>query len=196
MSTTSLYARSDIVSVWIPPESGGCGSTHTRPVDGGKPEPEWRLDCPACTAYLKKVRDPLWAAMPADIPETPDERTIREDAEKRGERALKKSQEEINVKLAETTVQIAELLARHDGPAPDQADIAALVAAEVAKLMEQRDNTPVVPEPVPAPVQLELFESEPMDLSRLHRQTLAKMCRERDLDDTGGKEQLLARLTA
>jgi len=95
----SLHARSDLMSVAVPVASGGCGTTHTRPVRNGAPAKVWRLDCQPCETYLKgggRTRlqytpgdkevgllptqervadtDPCWSATEESIPETPDER--------------------------------------------------------------------------------------------------------------------------
>ena len=80
-----LMARSDLVSVSVSRDHGGCGARHDRPVTEGAPEKLWTLTCPQCTGALKS--DPLWAGSEAEIPETPDEVKAREDREKRGERA-------------------------------------------------------------------------------------------------------------
>lgn len=81
----TLYARSDLASVAIPVESGGCGVQHTRPVIGGAPVRLWHIDCPQCTTFLKG--DDLWSLNPAKIPLTPDEENMveqmREDEARR-----------------------------------------------------------------------------------------------------------------
>jgi hypothetical protein len=96
----TLYARSDVMSVSIPVQSGGCGKTHSRPVQKGAPSREFKLDCPGCENFLKgggrtylkrkpgdkdadipasqeRVADidPCWGATPESVPETPDEAT-------------------------------------------------------------------------------------------------------------------------
>ena len=78
------FARSDVMGVNIGVESGGCGCPggHSRPVINGAPVKRWRLDCPACSVFLKN--DPLFSVTEADIPETPDETKGREDFAKRG----------------------------------------------------------------------------------------------------------------
>lgn len=204
-----LFARSDVMSVAVPVTSGGCGSTHSRPVVEGVPETDWDLEkqCMQCAANRRG--DPLWSATLAEIPETPDERLSREDAEKRGERAIKKAQEELSVRQHELTEKIVSLLERGGTPAqlPDPDFIARLVAQEVAKAM----NTP---EPSPPerflPVPRQEFRDGPfapscppdlaipvdVPLERLHVRTLGKMCRERGLDDKGKKADLIARLAA
>jgi hypothetical protein len=191
-----LYGRSDVMSVCVPLTAGGCGVTHSRPVIAGVTEEEWNLEgvCVVCAASLRG--DPLWAAMPAEIPETPDERTKREDAEKRGEKALKKAQEQTNVKLAEVSEQIVQLLkAQHNGILPGQDGIAEIVAAEVAKaLAQQTVYTMTQDSPGLGDFSPVLESAGEQQLSRLHVRTLGKMCRERGLDSTGGKTDLIARL--
>lgn len=97
-----LYARSDLMSVSIPANSGGCGSTHSRPVKQGAVQKVWELRCPPCESYLRGDRrprvikvtggdknkgipsrmehvadaDPHWASSPEAVPKTPDEENI------------------------------------------------------------------------------------------------------------------------
>lgn len=79
----TVYARSDVAAVGISREHGGCGETHARPVVEGAPAKVWALTCHGgCEDHLRG--DPLWGGKPHEIPETPDEVLIREDAEKRG----------------------------------------------------------------------------------------------------------------
>ena len=194
-----LYGRNDVMSVSVPSTSGGCGVTHSRPVADGVAADEWDLEktCGVCAAFMKG--DPLWAAMPAEVPETPDERMVREDAEKRGERAIKKSQEKLSVQQGELNQRIVELLERSGTgggtAAPDPDLIAALVAQEVQKALAAM-NTPA-PASAPEP---ELTEAVPVgdgvDLARLHVRTLSKMCNDRGLDRRGSRADLIARLNA
>lgn len=99
----ALYARSDLCSISIPASSGGCGQTHYRDTTkSGTLARQWKLECPACEAYLRgdnkpkviKVTggdknkgipsrmehvadaDPHWAAAPEAVPPTPDEEKI------------------------------------------------------------------------------------------------------------------------
>src|SRR5260370_42640712 len=72
----TLYARSDLVHIMIPAETGGCGSGHSRPVIGGAPARMWQLDRPRCPGFLKG--DALWSSNPAKIPLTPDEENAAE----------------------------------------------------------------------------------------------------------------------
>lgn len=111
----SLYARSDLMSVSIPSTSGGCGKTHSRPVNKGSVARVWKLDCPPCEAYLKgdhkpKIirqsggdknkgiaprmehvadSDPHWSSTPETIPATPDEERIHTVRAELGKEQLK-----------------------------------------------------------------------------------------------------------
>jgi hypothetical protein len=198
-----LYARSDVVSVSIPSTNGGCGSAHSRPVYDGVAVDEWNLEdvCIICAVSLRG--DPLWAAMPAEIPETPDERMTREDAEKRGERTLKKAQEKLSVQQGEFNERVIALLERNapadGGGGLDPAVIAELVQREVAKALAAAQE----PRPLPPyfssgeDLQPDKKENWSQDqLMRLHVRTLGKMCRDQGLDGNGSKTELVARLTA
>ena len=98
-----LYARSDVMSVFVPLTSGGCSTTHTRPVNHGAPVKVWELDCPKCENHLRGAdkpqvikathfnpttgepgqvqhvadSDPLWGSNPDTTPVTPDEKRTR-----------------------------------------------------------------------------------------------------------------------
>jgi hypothetical protein len=189
-----LYGRNDVMSVAVPLTAGGCGAMHSRPVSDGVAADDWNLEsvCVLCSVALRG--DPLWAAMPSEIPETPDEKTIREDAEKRGERQIKKSQERLSVQQGELNEKLVELLARGGHAAePDQGMITRLVAEQVQKALaamrdadteQARDLTDSI-----------AVEAE-LDLTRLHVRTLGKMCNDRGLDRRGSKADLIARLNA
>jgi hypothetical protein len=77
-----IYARSDIAAVTISEAHGGCGVTHSRPVEHGAPAKLWALNCPPCEDHLR--HDPHWSPTSAEIPETYDEAKAREDFDKRG----------------------------------------------------------------------------------------------------------------
>lgn len=80
----TVYARSDVAAVSISTEHGGCGVSHSRPAPGGVPARVWALTCHGgCEDFLRG--DPLWASTPQSVPETPDEVSIRTDAERRGQ---------------------------------------------------------------------------------------------------------------
>jgi len=195
-----LYGRNDVMSVSVPSSAGGCGVIHSRPVTDGVTVDEWDLErmCIMCAMSLKG--DPLWAAMPAEIPETPDEKMIREDAEKRGERQIKKSQEKLSVQQFELSQQQAEMnqhivamLMRgsNGGSSPDPDLIAALVAQEVQKALTAiRENVTAHAPEITVPA------DSGLDLMRLHVRTLSKMCHDRGLDRRGSKAELITRMSA
>jgi hypothetical protein len=146
-----------------------------------------------CAATLKKDGDPLWSATVAEIPETPDEKLSREDAEKRGERALKKSQEELNINQHALMERLVALMERNNASGnPEPLDISEIIAREVARALTQ----PQEPAPAPEPEGDLLAAVNGDSLHRLHVRTLGKMCRERGVDDKGSKADLIARLTA
>lgn len=102
----TVYARNDVCAVSISPTHGGCGMTHSRPVEEGAPVKHWALTCHGgCEDYLR--HDPLWASTPQNIPETQDETDIRLDVEKRNqiEQAAR------NVQALENLGQLPEALA-------------------------------------------------------------------------------------
>lgn len=77
-----LYARSDVSAVTVGQAHGGCGRTHHRPANDGRPNPVWKLECGPCETHLRS--DALWSVTLSEVPETPDETKSREDFEKRG----------------------------------------------------------------------------------------------------------------
>lgn len=101
-----LYARSDVVHIAIPAESGGCGASHARPVLNGAPAKIWRLSCPACETYLRDdierstyemtdrdgkkhtINNSTWGTHELKIPKTPDEARIADDLEKEGKQSM------------------------------------------------------------------------------------------------------------
>lgn len=187
------YARSDVSHVAISVDAGGCGASHSRPVTNGKPEELWKLECPQCEHFLQG--DPLWSATEAEIPETYDEKNTREDNEKRGERALKKSQEELNVNQHALTERIVQLMEQNNAnsAAPDPDLIAKLVQEQVAKALAQMNTL----QPVPVEDTVAPEEPEPpvaLDLDKLHWKTLQKMCKQKGLPETGSREDLVKRL--
>ena len=56
MIPITVYARSDVCSIAIPKESGGCGAQHTRKVTRGVPEKIFAITCGPCESYLKGDR--------------------------------------------------------------------------------------------------------------------------------------------
>ena len=82
-----LYARSDLVHVYVSEAHGGCGAEggHSRPVENGAPAKIWDLarQCIKCCDHLRHNAD-QWSTTLAEQPETYDGRLIRERDEKMG----------------------------------------------------------------------------------------------------------------
>lgn len=79
----TVYAASSLVAVNLSVEGhGGCGEAHIRPVVDGAPKKIWDLTCSHCENHLRS--DPLWSTNPIEIPETHDEKITRERSEKTG----------------------------------------------------------------------------------------------------------------
>ena len=79
----TMYARSDIQSIRVGPEHGGCGMPHLRETGpDGYPVAVWALDCPACERFLES--DPHWSKTVAEIPQTLDEDLAAKQYEKIG----------------------------------------------------------------------------------------------------------------
>ncbi len=79
----SIYAASSIAYVAVGSAHGGCNSSHSRPVAQGAPVKVWKLDCPPCEDFLRS--DPHWSPSISKIPETFDEKNDREDFAERGQ---------------------------------------------------------------------------------------------------------------
>lgn len=54
----TLYARGDLTCISVSADSGGCGTTHSRPVIDGAPAKVWELDCPECEHILNGNHQP------------------------------------------------------------------------------------------------------------------------------------------
>ena len=103
----AAYSASDIQSICIPPDQGGCGSEHTR--DGAR---VFKVDCPKCSAVIlghsrpkvckwTKERGyqyhqldpwPGWASAITDIPLTFDEQAERDRVKATGKTELERLQ--------------------------------------------------------------------------------------------------------
>lgn len=124
----TLYARSDVVSVFVSTENGGCGITHRRPVHEGAPAKTFRLDCNGCENFLRadiarsgmrKERSGedhkerylgLWGATEMTIPETHDEEKFREHAETEQTKQLAVQQMENSVTTAAAMQDVAKAI--------------------------------------------------------------------------------------
>ncbi len=188
------YSRSDVAALTISQAHGGCGQTHSRPVVNGAPAKIFALTCVQCEAFL--ADDPLWSGTVAEIPETHDEQSEREDYERRGANDI-----QTMMALALTRMtggEVPDTVARMiDGSKlhiPSQVKVLCppyghanppgmKFCGECAAPM--RDAAPAwsIPPAGPAP-----------DLADLHPQKLRKMCREHGLDDSGTRPEMIARL--
>lgn len=205
----TVYARSDVMSVALSSSHGGCGAAHHRPVTRGAPAAVWALTCPPCEDHLR--HDPLWAVMPADVPETPDEERVREDRDKKGALdrdrllsdaivALASSQESLPAQLAQALMALtgrslpaATVEAACPRGHPTRAD--ARFCGECGERLESPEDAPppaVVDAPVVEPAAPP--GASVAELQQLTVRELRELARARDLEDAGNKAQLVERL--
>lgn len=80
----TVYAMSSIQQECVGADHGGCGKRHDRPTGrDGKPVKVWALSCPGgCEEHLRSK--PGWATTISKVPETYDEKAAREDFAERG----------------------------------------------------------------------------------------------------------------
>lgn len=220
MIKTTLYSRSDVMSVSVPATSGGCGRTHSRPVRHGAPDKIFQLDCLPCEAYLKGATkpqvlrydldpqthvvlnqqrvadaDPHWASSPYAVPETPDEK-------KSHKRQIETGKEQLAMIQALTA-------AKASGIEIPEAAMFALQHALPSSFLQGHtvcpnghDNTPGAKFCSECAVKMEtqpaIEPSVPAEipLDRLHVATLRKRLRTEGLPDNGSKNDLVRRLEA
>jgi len=220
----TLYARSDVASITVPVASGGCGHSHSRPVINGAPAKIFKLDCPDhCEPYLRGERkqkilryqidkttgqavrqervadaDPMWSSTPDTIPLTPDEERTNAVRTERGRMQIEMLQALAAIRSTGINVPAEALyLLERELPAgvlngtvlcANGHDNAAGLkfCGECGVSMAARSAI-APPEP---------DEPAPVDLGRLHVQSLRKMARDRGLPDRGSKDDLIGRLQA
>jgi hypothetical protein len=211
-----------MMSVSIPPSSGGCGNTHSRPVRHGAPDKTFQLDCLPCEAYLKGAgkpqvlrydldpathvvlnqqrvadADPHWASSPYAIPETPDEK-------KSHKRQIETGKEQLAMIQALTA-------AKASGIEIPEAAMFALQHALPSSFLQGHticpnghDNTPgarfcsecaVRMDSQTAIAETPALPAE-IPLDRLHVATLRKKLRAAGLSDKGSKDEMVQRLEA
>ena len=182
----TVYARNDLAYENISPAHGGCGQPHSRPVEKGAPAKIWatlRARCARTICAVRTSGQPLLA----EIPETHDEQSEREDYEKRGANDI-----QTMMALALTRMtggEVPDTVARMiDGSKlhlPAQVKVlcpphghanppGVKFCGECAAPMRDAAPAGSLPPAPPAP-----------DLADLHPQKLRKMCREKGLDDSG-----------
>ena len=215
-----LYARSDVMALSL--GEHGCGATHTRPVTHGAPAKTFKLTCEPCEAYLRGDRkakilkydidpktrtvigqsrvadaDPMWSSTPETTPLTPDEDRTNSIRQERGTMQIQMLQ--ALAALRTTGIEVpAEAMWLLERELPEKVLRGSVVCVnghdvpaglkfcgECGASMSARA---AVEAPVP--------EAAPVDLARLHPQTLKKRCREAGLSDTGSKDDLIGRLQA
>jgi hypothetical protein len=160
----------------------------------------WALECVPCEDHLRS--DPHWAVDALEVPETPDEVRLREAAEKKGEHAQKQNLENAVASLAATADGFQKLLGMIVASNPQMADnmtkmMAALSgtgnsvvvqeAADMASVNEARKMQGLQP------------FTEPQDTLKFASMKIGELralAKERGLDSTGTRDDLLARLQA
>lgn len=217
-----LFARSDVCAISIPTEAGGCGAVHSRPVTHGAPAKVFKLTCEPCERYLRGDRkpkilkyqidkntgqsirqerisdgDPAWGPTQDTVPLTPDEERTNTTRSERGAMQIQMLQalaairqtgidvppeamwlleREIPEGVLKGTVLCAN---QHDNAAGVKYCSECGIAMNVRGAIGQAEDEPVE-----------------LDLGRLAVPTLKKLCREKKLDDHGGKDVLIKRLEA
>lgn len=221
----SLYARSDVMSVSIPAESGGCSSVHSRPVIKGAPVKVWKLTCGPCESYLKGDRkqkklvyqinkttgqtvrqervadaDDRWSSTPDSIPLTPDEERTNTTRSERG--AMQIQMLQALAAIRQTGIDVPrEALWLLDRELPEgilKGTILCVSGHDVpagSKFCPDCGASMAVRGAIAAPAD-EPEEPAAVDLGRIHPQTLKKMCRAKGLPDKGSKDDLIGRLQA
>src|ERR1019366_2869644 len=219
----TLFGRSDICAISIPLPAG-CGATHTRPVTRGVPAKIFKLECEPCEAHLRGDRKPrilkyqidkntgqsirqervpdssdLWSSTQDTTPLTPDEERTNATRTERGRMQIEMIQALASIRATGIHIppealfllerEIPEGILRgtmvcangHDVVAGlkfcGECGIGMNVKAAIEPAGDDSDDEPSA-----------------VDLTRLHPQTLRKMCRERDLPDKGSKDALISRL--
>jgi hypothetical protein len=202
----TVYARSDLASVSLSAAHGGCGEIHVRPAPGGKPDKLWALDCAnGCEDHLR--HDPLWSTTLAEIPETYDSKLVRERDEKMGKLDRENQLAEALIalqNLGQLPAAFAQVVESITG-APANAVAGSTVCpqghdnkaghkfcAECGAPMHAAG--PAIEPPAPAPA--DDTGTDEAGLSGLHWKKLEKLCKDRGLDATGSKAELVARLQA
>ena len=214
-----LYARSDVMHITVPAESGGCGNSHSRPVIKGAPAKTFKLDCPPCESSLKGDRkprilkyqidaktgqsvrqeriadgDPMWSSSPDTAPLTPDEDRTNTNRQERGRMQIEMIQ--ALAAMRATGIQVPpEAMWLLEREIPEGVLKGTVVCAE------GHDNAAGVKfcgecgMSMAARAVVEAVEPV-VDLARLHPQTLKRLCRDRGLPDDGNKGDLIGRLQA
>ncbi|GAA4626885.1 hypothetical protein GCM10023196_036960 [Actinoallomurus vinaceus] len=182
----TVYARSDVSGVSIPPELGGCGEHHRRPVKDGTPLKLFALACPPCERAL--AGNPQWSAHRWEIPLTPDEEREAEALERQSERLL---QQERNEAARERSRQIAAL---NNGGGQDDEEVV-VVGGQAPAPLPESGGDPAPPSSGQDQTSLQLAaEDDAVDLSTLTINQLRVKAREAGVGQGGSKKDLIERI--
>lgn len=146
--------------------------------------------------------DPLWSNTPEGIPPTPDEEGVHAKRAEVGHEQLRMIEALAAARNAGMAIpqEAWWLLEKNLDPKLLQGTLLCSQGHENradASFCTHCGEKLRENEPEPEPFQDEETSGEEpvLDLTKLHGQTLKKMCRERGLPDTGSKEDLIARLS-
>ena len=177
----NLYARSDVMGVSIAVASGGCGQTHTRPVNNGAPAKTFELSCPQCSFALKD--DVQWSKVYNDLPLTPAEQQKMEEEAKRG---MISNKDDLVSGIAEGLASgLSGLTSCRSCGRMNPSGMR--FCGECGGKLGKPDDAPV---PVPEPVEVE----ESPDLRSMKLTELRDLAKERGVSSAGSKGELLLRL--
>lgn len=204
----TVYGRNDVAAVTISEAHGGCGRTHSRPVEHGAPAKLFVLSCDdGCENHLR--HDPQWSSTISELPECHDEQLSREDFEKRGALDERKLMAMALAKL--TGIEIPDTIAGMiTGAAPHIAGLlecpaghgqppgskfcnecGAPMSAPVTKAALDAPQRPAEP---PAAAPSPSHRPMPARLQDLRHDELQAACRARGLDADGVRKVLMKRL--
>lgn len=173
-----MYARSDILRLSLPTESG-CGVPHTRPTKGdGSPFPTWGIDCAACEAHLGG--DPRWSKSRFKIPLTPDEEQEAKDLADQSRLV----EERIRLELQRQTV--TAVLSQQGGQVDEHPEDVAITTSND----EDPGASGGIAGPTGAP------KSSAADYNALSKPELMDLARDRGLTVGGTKDALVSRLVS
>lgn len=192
-----MYARSDVSSVVIPVDGGGCGDSHRRPVVDGKLVKLFAIDCPSCETYIRAHLSDQWTVNRWDIPLTEDEKLQAEMLEKRAQALQEKESQERARRMA--TELAAE--ASRDEPRTSEYPVTANIWTQVpASPSEDVPLSPLPPEKEVVPVRTSSAdlarreEATERALKKMSYTDLRQRCKELGLSSGGSRDVLIDRL--
>lgn len=206
----TLYPPSSWVESTVPVDNGGCGETHRRPYVEGRPVHPYGLECPPCEDYLRKAMGDQWSANIADIVETYNEKTARERAEKTGkldrERQLADALTQLGP-LGQLPAALTQFVAQMTGVLPPAVQgvmecpngHAAQPGAKFCPECAAPLSVPVTAGAIgpPPPVQeTAKAASKRQRLRDARLEDLQHLARDRMLDASGSRADLISRLSA